>query len=197
MAITGVHAGLHCIFPREGSSGGRQRPPSPLQVGKRSCRGPACSSAAPRGKVHAAQASLCIPTGACLVCLAGPRLRCQVSNETGQDLDGRRQRSPPNPTQVESGPSLTHEGLASRRHQIPELSISITDQSCKMNSGALCTVRGQREEVRGKEGATASRACPSALWKLRQGHQKFSKGSNQGCGSPRKTLICPIFSTHI
>lgn len=125
-------------------------PPSPLQVGKRSCRGPACSSAAPWGEVHAAQASLCIPTGVCLVCLEGPRLQRQVSNETGQDLDGRRQRSPPNPTQVESGLSLTHKGLASRRHQIPEPSISITDQSCKMNSGALCTVRGQREEVRGQ-----------------------------------------------
>lgn len=82
----------------------------PLQVGKRGCRGPACDSAALRGEACTAQAFAVHSHRRFLACLAGSRLQCQVSNKTGRDLDGRRRRSPPNPTQAESGPSLTHGG---------------------------------------------------------------------------------------
>lgn len=136
-----------------------------------------------------------------LACLAGSRLQCQVSNKTGRDLDGRRRRSPPNPTQAESGPSLTHDGLLQGDTRFQEPSISITDQSCKMNSGALCTVRDQREEVRGKGAPTASRACPSALWMLWWGASEILQGFKPGRGSPKPTVSArfspPIFRENI
>ena len=177
-AITGIHAGVHCIFPRKGCSGGRQRPP--FTGGK--------------GEVTEIQSAVLKFLGERPVWPRPPCLshRClpdvTLPPTPGEQQDGTRPRwqeitLTSEPHSGGSGPSLTHGGLISRRHQIPGPSISITDPSCKMNSRALCTVRGQRSE--GTEAPTASTACPSAPWTLR-GVRNSPRVPTKDRGVPRQ-----------